>query len=245
MSSKNISLSEPEEREILKTLEMLGRSYDISQVFRDFLDLSICSFALGFMEEEYLHIAKRYNSKDLKEFSKVLGLLLVYFGKVEKWADPMGVIYENLAGKYKRSGLGQFFTPPAICDLMAKQTPCEVEAPKILDPSCGSSRLLLAYHAEWKNIKATYYGIDRDKICAQMSALNMLFHGMHGFIIHGNTLSLETFSGYEVNWKINVLGLPHIRPMKKEACKALLFEAKETIKEKEKPPDVPQLLLDF
>src|SRR5690554_4340020 len=115
MQNKNGSLSQPEEREILKTLENLCGRHDLPQVFRDFLDMSVCAFALNTMEEEYLDIAQKYNGEELKKFSKILGLLMVYFSKVEKWADPMGEIYEALAGKYKRSGLGQFFTPPSVC----------------------------------------------------------------------------------------------------------------------------------
>jgi len=245
MPNNGSSFSQPEEKEILKTLEKLGGRYDLPQVFRDFLDMAICCFALGSMEKEYLSIAKRYNSEQLKEFAKVLGLLFMYFEKVESWADPLGSIYETIAGKYKRSGLGQFFTPLALCDMIASQMGCELESPKVLDPSCGSSRLLLAYHSAWKKPKANYYGVDCDKICAQMSALNLLFHGMHGFILHANSISLECFSGYEVNWQFNILKVPHVRLMKKSECERILIDSDAAVKEKEKAPEEAQMLLNF
>lgn len=65
----------------------------------------------------------------------------------------------------------------------------------ICDPACGSGRFFI--HAQPLAPKAQFTGIDRDLTCVHMTALNMLVRNADATVIHGNTLSLETFGGYQ------------------------------------------------
>lgn len=114
------------------------------------------------------------------------------------WIDVFGNIYEEMyQSKGKSSMLGQFFTPPGLCDLMANMN--EPTDGKIGDPACGSGRTLLAAYVN--NKKAYYIGEDIDGISCKMCALNLMIHGAKGRVICHDTLNSPVFFnwGYEIN----------------------------------------------
>lgn len=135
------------------------------------------------------------------------------------WFDAFGFVYEDMiAGKFRRSNSGQFFTPPSICDLMT-----DINAPKeqrivgktISDPTCGSGRNLLAFHA--KHVGNYYVAEDIDRTCCMMTVCNFIIHGVEGEVIWHNTLQPDTFyGGWKTNEQLNSLfskyrGIPHVR----------------------------------
>jgi type I restriction enzyme M protein len=67
---------------------------------------------------------------------------------------------------------------------------------KVLDPACGSGRMLLA--AAKRNRFALFYGADLDNTCCKMALVNMLLNSLTGEIAHMNSLSNEFFTGYKV-----------------------------------------------
>lgn len=117
------------------------------------------------------------------------------------WIDYFGQLYESqYQSKGKASNLGQFFTPPDICNLMADVSRCKKED-RINDPACGSGRTLLSYFAKAENKSGYYVGEDIDITSVKMAALNMMIHGMRGRAIRHDTLKDPiTFElGYEIN----------------------------------------------
>ena len=72
-----------------------------------------------------------------------------------------------------------------------------------------------------------YYAIDIDKMCVNMTAINMTLHGMFGAVIYGNTLSTETWGGYEIKLK---RGIPCIKPLSAEAAKEFIIQNSDKLK---------------
>ena len=78
------------------------------------------------------------------------------------------------------------------------------------DPTCGSSRTLLAAHCR-SNGNLICIGQDLDLTSCQMSVLNFWSHGVRGCILHQNTLTLECYQAWRVNnYLYHGLPIPHI-----------------------------------
>ncbi len=78
---------------------------------------------------------------------------------------------------------------------------------KVLNPACGSGRMLLA--AAKRNRFAKFYGADLDIACCKMALINMLLNSLQGEIAHLNSLSNEFYRGYKVR---TTLIRPHYIP---------------------------------
>jgi type I restriction enzyme M protein len=227
-----------------KLLDNHHYKYNIGEVFKDFLQLSVCAYSFGRLEKTYHQTIKRYEKKELEMFPQMLGEIMIYFKSVERWADPFGEIYETIAGNMKRSNFGQFFTPEAVCDMCSGSllygTDESKEKLNILDPASGSGRMLLSFHSLSR--KPNFYtAVDVDSTCVFMTALNMLHHGMQGIVVHGNSLSVECWGAYEINPFINT-GIPSIRPLTAEAGRKIL-ESPFIKQAQEKPKEAEQTSL--
>lgn len=131
------------------------------------------------------------------------------------WLDVFGILYENmylLPGKASKTG--QFFTPPAISDLISdiigskkKQASSpNISGKTVNDCAAGSGRLLLSHFAKMSSpdpsVGRTYKYVaqDSDPLACKMCALNMMAHGMNGVVICQDTLAMSTPSAvYYVN----------------------------------------------
>lgn len=115
----------------------------------------------------------------------------------DAWGDLFMALYANGADK------NQFFTPPSLVDMMTELTMDNLGEPTmqangfgrrhiINDPSCGSSRNLLAAYAKYKEVydsEPYLSGEDIDSLCCKMSAVNMMVHGCYGEVVCHNTLA--------------------------------------------------------
>ena len=186
--------------------------HDGARIFDDLLTIIICCFAYGTQEPLYLETVKNYERKELDTFAKIMGELLLIYHKAEQagtWTDPLGEYYELLAGRYKKAGLGQFFTPKALCDLMAQITMQNSHwSTTVNDPCSGSGRLILASNEITKDI--TYHAQDLDPICCKMTAINMGMHKIKGKVMLTDTLAnTPPRKIYHVNPKWQQLKTPH------------------------------------
>lgn len=177
--------------------------HDYGRLFEDYLDLCICCFANQTLEERYLSIAKRYSLEELDTMAKLMGLMIVMHEDHTAgggWFDGLGQIYEYLASRSKASRLGQFFTPETVCDVCALMILQEDGPPgaTMLDPACGSGRMLLAGHALKKD-HGLIYANDVDPVCVKMTALNFWMHGIRGEVACMNSLSLEWHFAFQTH----------------------------------------------
>jgi len=220
----------------------------MGKVFRDWVRLML--YALQRDDAKYLDVMGRYpNDRDKGEreadlFKEAFWLLHDQMAKDrEMGAEPkeyLGGIYMEIVGNYSAQGMGQYFTPQPVCDMMAQLTipNTEDEALRVADPACGSGRLL---HSAAKLLptEAHFTGIDLDSICAHMAALNLCFFNMNGVIIHGNALSMKYYNGWIIKrsmlgGKIREMSAEEVEGYRELRGKAL----KEAAKSRKKPGKV-------
>lgn len=196
------------------------------------------------------HYGPRIPGKDhpADHFAKALGEFLATCQRESAlgtpFPDTLGAIYEREAAT--NAYAGQFFTPEHLCRMMAQMiaTPDQPETsdtpsagPKSLnvyDPACGSGRFLIhlqpLVHAE-----SHFTGIDRDLTCVHMTTLNMLARNANAVLIHGNTLSLECWGGYQI--RRTPLG-GEIRTLTAAEASTFLTAAAKTQAEQQSAPTV-------
>lgn len=169
--------------------------------FDDWLALAVNAFLRD--DDAYLKIITRYGPRTAPmgekdhpadHFARALGEWIQ--AMQSEPSDYLGRVYEEqaVANHYA----GQFFTPEPVVELMAAMTiPDPMPDETLLsDPACGSGRFLIA--GIRRNRYATFFGTDTDLTCVHMTALNCLVRNANTYVIHGNSLSLETHGGFYV-----------------------------------------------
>ena len=199
--------------------------HDVSRVFDDFLTMSLCAVTrdpktgLSHYEDLYMDTIRHYAKEELRfQFPKMLDALIDEMGdglNGGSCTDVLGSYYEQQCAKSK---LSQFFTPWPICEFMAKSTIEETKREdgrplRILEPACGSGRLLLA-SAKQAGLGNEFYGIDVDRTCVKMTALNLFLHGVfHSEVMCANALLPDDF---QVSYVISLVPIGIFRIDKKE-----------------------------
>lgn len=186
-------------------MDQLARHYGIHNLFSDFLTLLICAFSHGAKEKEYLNIIGKYEKPEAYKLSEALTALVV-----EMTGDGDGMV--DVLGKYFEENLsfgknGQFFTPQHICDMMARINNPVQFTDQILDPACGSGRMLMAMAKV--NRFARFNGADNDLNCAKMTVINLYLNNMYGEVAWMNSLTNQYFGGWVIEHTIK--GVPRIR----------------------------------
>jgi type I restriction-modification system DNA methylase subunit len=199
-------------------MDQLGRRHELANVFNDLLTMSICTFhrtniksALeekdAANEELYMKTITKYEKDEINIIPKILGCLL------ENVHDNP---YSDILGEYFMQYIthgqnGQFFTPESLCEMMAMMQRGEepIVDKKVLDPACGSGRLLLQFAKH--NPSNYFFGADNSNTCAKMSTLNFFLNGLRGEVAWMDSLRMEFYGG----WHINTEGMGII-PIEKE-----------------------------
>lgn len=172
-------------------------------VFADWIALMLCALNSPHREEEYLRLTQPYvkrrneGQRPIDHLCEAFALLQISMQKTNQ--DVLGTLYELYAAssKSRQRVLGQFFTPIPIANMMAELVGDTLNEPQtICDPCSGSGRLLVA-SARHNHPDSVFVGIDRDPLCADMTALNLLFFNMSGIVLWGNSLSNEFHAGYQ------------------------------------------------
>lgn len=219
---------------ITKKLQQIAGRHHFSNVFDDFMQMCICSFAYGKMEDKYEQVASKYLPEEIKLFAEALVDMVMEYNyhscSAGSWCDILGNVFEETNSSFTASKNGQFFTPESICNLMANITDNGelTEYTTICDPSSGSSRNLIAHsrlHIS-NRVNGFYIAQDLDRRCILMSVLNYVMYGMRGIVIHMNTISCEIFGGYRIYLPETGMG---IQPLSINECKSYLFTEKEKI----------------
>jgi hypothetical protein len=176
--------------EKLEQIQFVG-GYSRHQVFDDFLDLSL--YALQRDDDSYLEVMDSYGEEEARLYSEAFAELQEGMSEVNH--DLLGVVYEELGNSSDH--FGQHFTPHNLSDMKASTVIGEEpdqnsgENYSVMDPAAGSGRLLISAAKQLPAEEAEFHAVDKDSTCAKMSALNLCFFNMDGYVVHGDSLSQE------------------------------------------------------
>lgn len=200
--------------------------YDLRTVFDDFLTMTICSLSynpnLGKSPDEHIYletIAKYKDDKLRHQFPELLAQLIIEMEERVSSGNGNDILGEVFELEFSKGSKGQFFTPWPICKFMASCTGAENEEllkerpVRILDPTCGSGRMLLA-GAEVNGKRNHFYGIDIDHTCVKMAAINLFFNGIfHSEVMWADALRPDDF---RMSYKLSFLPLGIFRISERE-----------------------------
>lgn len=186
-------------------------------------------------EETVLKEQNRF--KDWTKFSEALGILVLALE--QESYDFLGTFMSEMEmndSKWK----GQCFTPQSVCNLMAEMS-CQRLEPQsgrtllLNEPACGGGAMVIAtseilkrngffpWHYFWM-------AVDVDWRCFAMTYIQLTLLGIPAKVIHGNSITLETFSE-----AVTFAGVMH--PPKKDR---FIIEPDQPETEPEKPTPKPQ-----
>ena len=212
---------------LTKQVKEDGRPYEMA--LNDFCDYLLDLFSVEAFKNDFKGVLK-WQQERFQAKPHFCFLALAWMDDVTKameqgkWLDVFGMLYEKMyltAGKAARTG--QFFTPPAVSDLMSElvgtkkkeASSVKKDGLKVNDCAAGSGRLLLSHFIEVskQNHSAgrpySYIAQDSDSLACKMCALNMMIHGMNGRVICQDTLTLSTPT---VEYIVNEVRYPFITP---------------------------------
>lgn len=222
-------------------------SYDLRTVFDDFLTMSICacgmnpSTGLSYDEDLYLQTIEKYRADKLRHtFPKMFAAMSLEMEHRLTGGGGNDVLGDFYQEHLYRKGASQFFTPWPVCQFMAKCLAADGitrEPPlRILDPCCGSGRLLVCGSREF-GPEHYYLGIDLDHTCVKMTALNMFLNGIfHGEVMWANALSPDDF---RMSYKLSMFpfGIFRIEDSEQSLLYKLHKGSFERRSTEPKPPD--------
>lgn len=177
---------------LVKLFEQYAHRQNYSAAFGDMLDFVLLPLKMHDTAEGQQDALARLTEHPKRE---LLVPLMTEIGELaEGFRDPLGVLYELLISKGHN---GQFFTPDPVAELLARLTAEgeEQASERVLDPACGSGRMLLM--AAKVNRHRRFYGADIDPLCCKMALVNMLLNSLAGEIAHMDSLSNAFYTGYK------------------------------------------------
>ncbi len=199
-------------KNFIKILEDIDRSKSRQENFKNFLEMANCAIAkktqtdekkANALEERYMEIVGTYSDKD--EVRKMPELLtLATLAICEGGCDFLGELAGELEVLDKQNG--QFFSPYNVSKLMA-----QIQMPdmtgwiedngffSLSDPAAGAGCMILAaadmveeqgyYLMESMSVQA----IELNRTTYHMLYIQLSLRGIAAEVIHGNSLTLETY----------------------------------------------------
>ena len=175
-------------------------------VFADFCRISACALAAQTREEEYFEAIKPYSKDELELITKAFALLIEE-AEASPFVDVLGEYYLEIAAHSSKQARGEFYTPPPICELMAKisvdaDSTIEKGVPfTISEPACGAGMMVLAIAKQFSPIlrdgEESHVDLlrvtcqDINPVATDMSFINTTLWGIPAKVILGNYLSSE------------------------------------------------------
>ena len=198
------------EREFKKVFETINYAKNRYEVFCDWCLCSALSFSQVChfdenREKRYLEIVKKYSKEDLQKFAELLAITTKAFmiGNAPYFQDFLGNIY-MICG-FGSSTQGQFFTPYSVCQAMAQMQgiPEKNKIITVMDCAVGGGALPIAYAEYLYNNKVNYqmnmllHATDISINSCAMCMIQCTLLGIPAIIVHGNSLTLETWEVWE------------------------------------------------
>lgn len=232
--------SVPSKKSFADIIHSIGFRFSLHQVFDDFLTMAICACTQNLItgkswyEDEYLSVIDKYKDSELRhEFPRAFACLITEMEErfhSSSGNDALGDFFERHISNGRN---GQYFTPFPICQFMAsitnENTYEKKEKPlRILDPACGSGRMLIASF-KINGYSNEYYGIDIDRVCVKMAALNLFLNGIWpAEVMCANSLSPSDFV---ISYRISFLPLGIFKIADKEKSKLWHLHRNSFVKE--------------
>jgi len=136
-------------------------------------------------EEQYMKVVGYMQAAAVRTAPQAFAILMQHFVMDQQFSDLLGPVYMELAGKWKQSGLGQYFTPWPVCVAMAEMVMVDVEPTQenpltVNEPCVGSGAMLLAARdvvarrfgrpsLQWLKVS----GADIDPLCVNMAEVQL------------------------------------------------------------------------
>lgn len=192
-------------QQFLKILKGLSNRYDLHTLFSDFVIMSAIAYKNVMLkddklEDRYLSIVKKYNTKELPEFPKMLGIVVLALENLD--CDFLGDIYMEL--EISNSSTGQYFTPFPICKLIADMNMGSIKENiekngfvTVSDPAGGSGGMIIALAKSMRECGLNYQTdihaslVDVHETVAYMAYIQLYLLHIPATITVGNSLSLE------------------------------------------------------
>ena len=203
-------------------MESFRYQFDVQTAFDDFLTIALCAVTrdantgLSVYEDLYLETIAKYKDSELRfKFPDLFGVLITEMdNRAGSGNDVLGEYFER---NVTRGRGGQYFTPWPVCKLMTScvvgDQPESSPVLRILDPACGSGRMLLA-GSETHGKQHYYYGIDIDQMCVKMAILNLFLNGVfHAEVMCADALKAGDF---RISYRTSFLPLGIFRITEKE-----------------------------
>lgn len=165
--------------------------------------------------QEYLERAKSFNQEQVRLLLEMIKALAELLDK--KPDDYLGRYFGQMG--FDKHFHGQFFTPVHVCGMMAKMTYSEQFAAEIAqkgyaslcEPACGSGAMIIGvvqalqdYKIDHIGAKLLIHATDIDRLCVNMAYLQLGILGLSARIVHGNTITMETWDTFDTpNLQIN------------------------------------------
>lgn len=193
----------------VKALGSVSYSHRDTDVFRSFCTMAACAVSAGTREEEYLAEAKRWKPEELQRMAELFALLTEGM-ELAPFNDLLGPVYMEIGQGKGQAWSGEFYTPFELSRTIAQMTigdPDEVERWPItlLEPACGSGGMVLAAveHIVQAgrsplDIRATC--VDTSRTACDMCLINLTLWGIPAEVVHGNSISLETWGKWQNLW---------------------------------------------
>jgi hypothetical protein len=181
-------------------------------VFADFMEMAYCAIAkttttgetADAIEARYMAIVARHKPDDIRKMPELLGIIASELGGQYAGGDFLGSVVGEL--ELLNGNMGQFFSPFALCKLMAEMQLSDVgETIKdrgfvtLSEPASGAGGMILAaadvIASKGFDVSQTLYvdATDLASLCFHMTYVQLSLRGIPATVRRGNTLSLEMF----------------------------------------------------
>ena len=201
-----------DKKRFITLLDNMERSKDRQQHFRHFCEMAYCALAKNTapneevanrLEERYMEIVHSYPNKD--DIRAMPEMVILTMNALNRGGcDFLGEIAGEIDALDKRNA--QFFTPYDVAKMMALITLPDVGAIiredgffSTSDPAAGAGCMLLAaadvVESSGYDVmeSMSVHAVELNKSTYHMLYVQLALRGIPAEVVHGNSLSLETF----------------------------------------------------
>lgn len=201
-------------RELVAGIQKLARTHSPHQVFRDLMEVGAIALSNRVdlrkyepREARYKQIMATYKALEERQLlAKLFGCIVMALDREGEPIDILGSVFHDL--ELHNHWRGQYFTPTALAEAMARMT---IQADMLRDsvsrrgfftmcePTCGAGVMILAAAKAVRDEGFDPHShmhvtaVDIDALCVHMAYIQCSLWHIPATIIHGNSLTVETW----------------------------------------------------